>query len=169
MTDESIRIRPVSESDSMAELTALLHRAYAELGEKGFPYTAVDQSEKTTRARMLKGQGIVAELDGELVGTVTYYAPGKNPACEWYRLPRVAVFGQFGVDPDRRGMGIGSGLIEVVMRLARRDGAREIALDTAEDAKALVDMYDRMGFRVVGHDDWNITNYRSVIMSRPLS
>ncbi len=164
----TIQIRELSAVDSITELTALLHRAYAELGEQGLRFTAVDQSEEMTRKRIATGRCFVAELDGALVGTICYYAPKTHEHCDYYRRPGVAVFGQYGVDPEQRGKRIGSRLLEHVEAVARADGATELALDTAEEAKALVAMYEKMGFRAVGYDNWIVTNYRSVIMSKTL-
>lgn len=169
MTAQSdIMIRPLNVSDSIAELTALLHRAYAELGAQGLRFTAVDQTEDMTRKRVATGRCFVAVLDGAIVGTICYYAPKTHEHCDYYRRPGVAVFGQYGVDPAQRGKRIGTLLLEHVEMMARVDGATELALDTAEDAKALVAMYAKMGFRAVGYDNWIVTNYRSVIMSKAL-
>ena len=165
----SLRIRPLTESDSIAELTDLLHRAYAELGERGLRFTAVDQTETTTRARIERGRCFVAVLNGEIIGTITFYSPSPNAVSAWYRLPGVATFGQFGVDPAHRGKRIGMQLLAHVEALARAEGAVELALDTAENAIALVDMYASMGFRVVGHDDHIVPAYRSIVMSKTLS
>ncbi len=166
--NSSIFVRPLIDTDSIAELTELLHRAYAELGAQGLRFTAVDQSEEKTRARIATGRCFVAELDGVVVGTILYYPPNPNAPAEYYRRPGVACFGQFGVEPAHRGKRIGSTMLSYVESLARTDGATELALDTAEDAKHLVAMYTKMGFRIVSHDDWIVTNYRSVIMSKPL-
>lgn len=163
-----IQIRPFGRDDSVAALTALLHRAYAELGEQGLRFTAVDQPEAMTRKRIETGRCFVAELDGAIVGTICYYAPKTHEHCDYYRRPGVAVFGQYGVEPVQRGKRIGSRLLEYVEQVSRADGATELALDTAEDAKALVAMYTKMGFRIVGYDNWIVTNYRSVIMSKVL-
>lgn len=164
----NILIRPLDASDSIAAITELLHRAYAELGAQGLRFTAVDQPEEKTRARIATGRCFVAELDGVVVGTILYYPPNPKASAEYYRRPGVAVFGQYGVEPAHRGKRIGSAMLAQVETLARADGAAELALDTAEDAKALVAMYAKMGFRIVGYDNWIVTNYRSVIMSKAL-
>lgn len=164
----ALQIREFRAVDSISELTALLHRAYAELGAQGLRFTAIDQSEEMTRKRIATGRCFVAVLDGALVGTICYYAPKMHEHCDYYRRPGVAVFGQYGVEPAQRGKRIGSQLLEHVERIARADGATELALDTAEDANALVAMYEKMGFRAVGYDNWIVTNYRSVIMSKDL-
>lgn len=46
---DGIVIRPLDPADSIAELTALLHRAYAPLLAQGLRYVATHQDETTTR------------------------------------------------------------------------------------------------------------------------
>lgn len=113
-TQVGVHIRPFVETGSVDELTALLHRAYAELGAQGLRFTAVDQSEAKTHERIAKGRCFVAVMDSALVGTVTYYPPGANLDSAWYHQPGVAVFGQFGVDPAQRGKRIGTSLLNHV-------------------------------------------------------
>jgi GNAT superfamily N-acetyltransferase len=165
---KAIEIRGLASGDSIAELTALLHRAYAELGAQGLRFTAVDQPESKTRERIAKGRCFVATLDGAIVGTILYYPPNPIGISEWYRRPGVASFGQFGVEPAHRGKRIGSTMLAYVESIARAEGVAELALDTAEDATKLVEMYTKMGFRIVGYDDWIVTNYRSVVMSKKI-
>jgi len=47
-------------------------------------------------------------------------------------------------------------------------GASEIALDTAEPATHLQDWYISRGYRPIEFAQWAHTNYRSIIMSKPL-
>jgi GNAT superfamily N-acetyltransferase len=108
----------------------------------------------------------VALSGGRPAGTVTLYPPGREADCEYYRRPGVAVFGQFAVEPELQGRGIGRLLLERVERRAAEIGATEIALDTAEGAAHLIEMYRRHGYAVVGAADWEVTNYKSVIMAK---
>ena len=88
--------------------------------------------------------------------------------CEWYALPGVARFGQFGVLPECQGLGVGSRLLDRIESRALELGAVELACDTAEGATHLIEMYSRRAYRLVGHADWEETNYRSVILSKGL-
>jgi GNAT superfamily N-acetyltransferase len=163
-----IRIRTLQPSDDFEALTDLLHRAYAELAEMGFRYTATYQSVDVTRDRCMSGTGLVAQRGGRVVGTVTYYGPRRAGGAEWYDRPDVASFGQFAVEPDLRGLGIGSLLMDAVEAMAVKDRAAEIACDTAEGASHLIALYERRGYRLVGTVDWRDTNYLSVILSKSL-
>lgn len=168
MKKMEVKIRPLAESDSITELTQLLHRAYAQLAEMGLKFVATHQDDETTRHRLKDAECFVAELDGQMVGTILFRPPGTARGCDWYNRPDVAVFGQFGVEPTEQGHGIGGALLEHVELRARELNAAELALDTAESAQHLIDLYSKRGFRIVGNVKWEPVNYRSVIMSKAL-
>ena len=134
----------------------------------GLNYTAVDQPPETTLRRIARGTCLVADLDGRLVGTITWYRPQTLEHCAWYQRTDVAVLGQFGVLPSDQGRGVGTLLISEVEQRARDAGATELALDTAEPARHLIGYYSRRGFRQVEIAQWNDKTYRSVIMSKRL-
>ena len=159
-------IRELAPTDSIADLTTLLHAAYAGLGRMGFNYTAVDQTEDLTRQRIARGLCLVAVDGGALVGTMTFYRPGQSSGCPCYERPDVATIGQFGVLPGRQGTGTGTRLLREAEGLAIASGAAELALDTSEGASHLVDWYEREGFRVAEYAQWEGKTYRSVIMSK---
>lgn len=152
--------------DDVAQLTELLHRAYKELADMGLRYTATWQTPDITEDRIQGGRCTVAVLNDRFVGTVTFYQ--ESDGCEWYERPEVASFGQFGVDPDFRMLGIGRTLMDIVEGQAREAGVEELALDTAEGATHLISLYSKRGFRFVQHVQWHETNYRSVILSKRL-
>ena len=78
----------------------------------------------------------------------------------------MACFHQLGVDPDRRGEGIGGALVARAERRAREVGAEWIALDTADRAERLIGWYERLGYEIVDRHDWPMTNYESVILAK---
>lgn len=160
-------IRLLSACDSIVELTALLHAAYAQLAALGFNYTAVDQSEEVTRHRISNGECCVTVEDGRMVGTILFRRSSRG--CGWYQLPHVAAVHQFAVLPEKQRSGLGTKLMRHAERRALETGAREIALDTAEGATHLVDWYDRMGYRPVGIEQWEGKVYRSLILSKALA
>lgn len=166
-----VDIRPLASSDSFAEMTTLLHAAYAPLAAAGMRFWATHQDEATTRERALEGECWVAveTATGRLVGTITLRRPGASKGCEWFERADVAVCGQFGVAPELKGRGLGAALMRVVVDRARELGATELAGDTAETAHHLLAMYERWGFRRVGHVRWDGVNYRSVLLSKRLA
>lgn len=165
---DDFKIRKLTDTDSLAELTLFLNRAYASLAEAGLRYTATYQDEAITRKRIADGECYLAELDGALIGSISYYPPGVLTYQYYGAHPEIAAFGQLGVEPSFRKKGVGSGLVSYVEERARSDGAPAIALDTAIPATHLVRWYRKLGYRIVGEADWESTNYRSYIMRKLL-
>jgi GNAT superfamily N-acetyltransferase len=161
-------LRRLDPGDSMADLTALLHRAYHPLAAAGQRFLASHQDEDTTRRRCSEGECWVAVQGSAVVGTMTWRPGGKETRCPSYGRREVAIFGQFAVAPELQGRGIGSRLLDLAEQRAREQGFTEIACDTSEKADALLAYYGKRGYRVVDSVQWEETNYRSVVLSKPL-
>ncbi|KUM03197.1 hypothetical protein AWB61_08100 [Chromobacterium sp. F49] len=161
-------IRPLTETDSIDALTALLHRAYAQLGAMGLPYTAVSQSAEVTRRRIAGGHCLLAWHRDELIGTVTVHHPLPASSCPQFRQPDGAVLVQLAVAPDCQGLGLGERLIAAAEAWAQAQGYRAIRLDTAVEAHHLVSRYLRRGYRMEAPLQWPDKPYRSVVMEKRL-
>ncbi len=164
-----VKLRRLAATDSIEELTELLHRAYAPLAARGMRFVASWQDADETRRRCEDGEAWVAELNGRVVGTVTLYPPARTSGSPFLDRADVASFGQFAVEPALQGGGIGEAMRLLVERRAREEGAAHLALDTSEHARELIATYERWGFRFIEHVQWSSTNYRSVVMARALS
>lgn len=165
---ENILIRPYQSTDSIPEITALLHRAYAQMAGQGMRYLASHQDDRTTLERLTNGASFLALKEDAIVGTITAYGPYREAEVPLYRQEGVNHFGQFAVDPSLQGSGLGKRLYQTVEDHCRANSVKTLALDTAETAKHLIDIYQRWGFRVVDRVQWDCTNYQSVIMSKEL-
>ena len=163
-----ISIRPWQSTDSAAELTELLHRAYARLADMGLRFWATHQSAEVTEKRIAEGDCFVAVADGVICGTIVFRAAADTKGSPWYDRPDVASFAQFAVEPGLQSNGLGRRLIAHVEAHAAASGVRELALDTAEPALHLVEWYTRLGYRFIEHAQWQHTNYRSVVLSKTL-
>jgi predicted N-acetyltransferase YhbS len=164
------RIRSFDESTlaRVPEITALLHRAYRPLADAGMRFYASHQDDAATLGRLRKGEAFLALRDETIVGTITFYPPGTNKGAPWYERHDVCGFGQWAVEPDLQRHGIGGRLLAHVERLGAESGASEIACDTSERATQLLTYYERRGYRRVGTVQWEVTNYRSIILSKGL-
>lgn len=163
-----LQIRPFSSTDSIVEITFLLHRAYARLGDMGLNYTAVDQSTDVTAKRMSGGQCFIAEWSGALAGTIVAQPTYKTNECEYFTRPGVAAAHQFAVEPSLQGHGIGRALLTAAETWALEGGFHEIAMDTAEQATHLIELYEGLGYRRVSWVQWSGKVYRSVVLSKRL-
>jgi GNAT superfamily N-acetyltransferase len=161
-------IRPLVANDSLEEITAVLHRAYASLAASGLNYTAADQSVETTRKRFDGGQGFIAIDNEKIIGTIVVQPSKSASPCAYYRHAHIASIHQFGVEPTRQGEGIGRALIATCEQWAHENGFVELALDTAEQATHLIALYAKLGYEQCDFVQWDGKVYRSVVMSKPL-
>lgn len=153
--------------DSYAQLTAMLHRAFARLGMMGLNCTCVDQSIAVTQQRALDGDCFVAVCNGKIVGTMTLYARDAESPCELYQRDDVASVRQFGIDPMWQGRGIGKSMLTFAEHWAATRGFAELALDTPEPAAHLIAFYRAQGFRIVDTHRFDGKHYDSAILSKP--
>ena len=106
-----LQLRRFEESDSIDELTLLLHRAYASLGNMGLNYTAVDQTPEVTAKRIRGGNCFVVMAEAKLVGTIVAQPTYAQNDCEYFTRPGVAAAHQFAVHLEHQGLGIGRMLL----------------------------------------------------------
>ena len=109
---------------------------------------------------------IVAERDGELLGSVNYYAPGQADSVDDAWPNGWASIRLLGVSPLARGLGVGRALMDECLRRARAEGATTMGLHTTKLMDVARAMYLRLGFtRVPEHDfhptpDFTVEAYR---------
>jgi ribosomal protein S18 acetylase RimI-like enzyme len=92
-----------------------------------------------------RGELIVAEHDGTIVGAVAYIPPDAIKAA--YFDPGWPIIRMLVVDPDARGLGAGRALTDACIERARRDGSPVVALHTSPIMTVALPLYLRMGFR----------------------
>jgi ribosomal protein S18 acetylase RimI-like enzyme len=97
--------------------------------------------------RSQEGDLFVAELDGEIVGTVTFYQNANQEGMAVALPPGGAGFRAMAVHPVARGAGVGRRLVETCIERARQVGADSVVLHTAEFMVAAIGLYERHGFR----------------------
>jgi GNAT superfamily N-acetyltransferase len=167
-TDDVVLIRPLCESDSLDELTELLHRSYKVLADMGLEFLATWQDVETTRKRITNGTCFVAVKGDRIIGTITFKMPHGGHGVAWLDRPDVGHIGQMAVEPECQNRGIGARLMKHAEDYARSQGLAELALDTSEQADHLISWYRHLGYRCVDYVRWDVTNYRSVVMSKTL-
>jgi ribosomal protein S18 acetylase RimI-like enzyme len=86
------------------------------------------------------------------VGTVTFFPDASGEGLGW--PSGWAGLRALGVDPARRGLGIGRRLMDECFGRARALGAQVLCLHTAAFMTAAVTMYEAMGFERVPEYDF---------------
>lgn len=173
----NITTRRLAPSDSIPELTKLLHRAYSKQVAMGLQPLAGRQTAEVTEQRVFSGEcyvavdhaaGVQSRTGQKLVGTILFHEVEESQGPPWFGKSEVASFSQLAVDPDYQGCGIGRMLMDMVESRARQTGAKELALSMAEPDRELYDFYVRRGYRFIEHWKWPYTNYRSAILSKTI-
>ena len=130
-SDISVRSARVGESDS---LTALCVRSKAHWGYDEAFMRRSQASLTVSEAEIVEGRVLVAERQGLLFGVARVEPDGE--------------LGLLFVDPRTINRGVGRALFEAAVALARRLGARRMAILADPNAAPF---YERMGARFVSH------------------
>ena len=161
--------RILNEKDSLEELTSLIHRSYRQLADLGFRYWGTHQSVEDTKKRISNGECYIVINQEKIIGTILLTPPNKKTGTPWYDCNNVSTFHQFAIDPNYQRQGLGSKLLDAIETRAIELGATELACDTAEGATHLINMYLKRGYRQIGMADWDMTNYKSIILSKTIA
>jgi GNAT superfamily N-acetyltransferase len=147
MTASSLRIR-ASRPDDRPRIIALTRRAYGEYAGVMAPaaWRALHEAIDTSLTDDAGVTRLVAELDGEVVGSAALYEPevdayrGLASRAPWPEVRLVAV------DPAARGNGIARLLVLECARRAQESGASDLGLHTSRSMRIAKHLYERMGF-----------------------
>ena len=109
--------------------------------------------------RLAGGEVLVAEVDGRVVGTITFYTDANDEGMPSRFPGNTAGIRATAVDPSARGQGIGRALVEACIQRAAAAGLSGIALHTADFMVAAVAVYERAGFRRAPEYDFLAGDY----------
>lgn len=141
--DHGVRIRAMrpDEAERVGQLTLASYDAYGRI-EGPYRDHLADPRRRMGSCTAL----LVAELRGEVVGTVTFVLPGDG---EWEgrAVPEGdAAFRMLAVAPEAEGNGIGPALVQACIDRARAQGARRLVITTMAWMDRAQRMYARLGF-----------------------
>lgn len=146
MAGTHIRPATVADIEALRPMLARANEAFrGEVPETLFEsYLA---SAMDVEGRLRAAEVLVAELDGRVAGSITFYRDMNDEGMP-VRLPGgTAGVRATAVDPIARGQGIGQRLVEGCISRAESVGATSIALHTASFMVAAIALYVRNGFR----------------------
>ncbi|HEY0474069.1 MAG TPA: GNAT family N-acetyltransferase [Kribbella sp.] len=149
MVTTDIRLALPDEYDEVGELTA---DAYA---SDGFIPVGSDygQTLRAAADRAAKAELWVAANATELLGTVTFCAPGSV-----YReigLDGEGEFRMLGVSPKARGLGVGTTLSQLCIDRSRALGLSRVVLSSATYMTGAHRIYQGLGFTRLPERDWS--------------
>lgn len=107
--------------------------------------------------RLEEGELLAAELDDQVVGTITFYRDASDEGIPVRFPDGTAGIRATAVDPSARGRGIGRALVEACIARAAETGASAVGLHTAPFMTAAVSIYETCSFvRVSRYDfEWS--------------
>ena len=141
---DRVVIRPLRAGDQ-DRVGALTLAGYDRYGRIEGPYRAylADPGRRVDDCTAV----LVAELDGEVVGTVSFVLPG-DAGWEGRAEPEGdAGFRVLAVAPEAEGHGVGRQLVTACLDLARQHGRRRIVIVTMSWMDRAQRMYIQLGFR----------------------
>jgi GNAT superfamily N-acetyltransferase len=146
MTDHHMRDSRDADQAAIQQVTIAAYQEYGPI--MGDLWDLYRRSILATLADFRPAEQIVAEQDGELVGTVLLYPArvpltGPNGSAITLDWPEIRLLA---VAPAARGRGVGRALVDECLRRARQAGAAAITLHTTDMMAVAQSMYVRMGF-----------------------
>ena len=146
------RIRPAT-TDDLDTVRGVIERANEPFrGAAGVPdsfFAGYLASATDVQGRAGDGEVLVAELDGRIVGSITFYLDANDEGAPSTFPPGTAGIRATAVEPRAQGLGIGRALVDACVDRAADAGATSLALHTAEFMGAAIALYERAGFRRV--------------------
>jgi predicted N-acetyltransferase YhbS len=140
------RVRDVEQGDLAAvqDVLRAANAGFAGIVPPSF-YRAYLRNLLNLSNRMDGSQLLLAECEGRVVGTITFYPDasreGWNWPSAWTGLRACAVL------PALRGQGIGRGLTQACIDRSQVLGAPAICLHTGSFMHAAIALYERLGFK----------------------
>lgn len=145
-----VTIRTATPNDYSA-VRDLTYASYVAAGhvDTADPYVA-ELTDISSRAKQL----YVAEIDGQVAGSVTI-APPDSSLIE-VAEPGELEFRMLAVHPGFQGRGIGRALVQYVLDYARTNQLTSVAITTMASMTTAQAMYTAMGFQRAPHRDWTL-------------
>ena len=159
-TDTAVVIREAHPHD-FSEIAQVGRAAIEEFREAMGPrqFRAYQEYTSDVAKRAQGGQVIVAEMEGRIVGTITYCKAGYDELLHAPFPAGTAAIRSTAVLPAARGMGIGRRLVDECLQRAKRDEVPAVALHTGWFMIDAMGLYERFGFRRSPEHDVVMSDY----------
>lgn len=152
----SIVVRSAGVADA-ALVADLIHRSFATRPVLDPPATAMSETEESVAAALAASGGLIAEQDGEPVGSLLFAPEGSRL---WLR--------RVGVLAEVRHHGIAHLLTAAAARHAAREGYDRLVLEARAELPATVHFWTGQGYVEVDHDGPRLRMVRALPVSGTL-
>jgi len=150
----TLRVRPMAATDDPVRLGEIVRHAYLNIPDYP-PDPEYDEMLDRVADRLDSGVIVVAELDGVLVGCLTFVIDPSSDLFEWHD-PAFTCIRMFGVDRSAQGSGVGSAMLHWCIDETRRLGRAGVGLHTITEMVTAQRMYERFGFVRRPEFDFNV-------------
>jgi GNAT superfamily N-acetyltransferase len=162
----SIEVRPATQDD-FAAVGRISVEAYDAAGQLE-PRSLYREVLADAETRFHRGLLLVAERDGEVVGTITI-CPHDSFLAEICRQDELE-FRFLAVDPSAWQSGVANALIQACEEQARRSGAAQLAICVQDTNTGAAAMYAKCGFMRDPGRDWSpLQGINLLALTRPVA
>jgi GNAT superfamily N-acetyltransferase len=150
-----LRVRLLHDGDDAVVAGAVVQSTYLQL--PGYPRDdEYDAALAAVPERARDAEIVVATIDEQIVGCLTYVADYTNPHAE-FADTEAASFRYFAVLASVQRSGVGKAMVDWCIARARRDGKRRLRIHTLESMPAAQRLYEGIGFRrdPDNDEDWD--------------
>ncbi|HUP58479.1 MAG TPA: GNAT family N-acetyltransferase [Bdellovibrionota bacterium] len=142
-----VLVRPARAEDDV-RIGELLVEAFVETYSRKMPEVRVTEERKAELRAVAEKRKIasvfVAEVDGEVIGTIAIYPPGSHRSEAW--KPGSADLRHLAVDPRFQGRGVSGQLIEAAEAQAGEWGSQGICLHVRRGVHGVARIYQARGY-----------------------
>jgi ribosomal protein S18 acetylase RimI-like enzyme len=145
-----LRRATAADHEAIGAVTVAAYEEFTKAAEVGYVEHLRDSASRDREAELW----VATEDDNDdVLGSVTVCPVGSR----WREIGAddEAEFRMLAVDPRAQGRGVGSALMDLVVRRAHEDGANAIVLSSLAEMTAAHRIYRRQGFERVPERDWS--------------
>jgi GNAT superfamily N-acetyltransferase len=157
-----------NEKEMIREQRVKAYEEHAQIIPEGH-WNALKQAISSDSVEQIHVEHLVAELDGEIVGSVALF-PAKTDAYEglvdMLDYPEIRMLA---VTPHARGKGVAELLIKECILRAKVSGSRYIGLHTGDFMKTAMRLYERMNFIRIPQFDFQPADDEIIVKAYRLS
>jgi ribosomal protein S18 acetylase RimI-like enzyme len=154
-TEKPFHIRNASadELDAIGKLTLAVYEQYAAIMTPS-AWEGLRGSVMNGLATTASVERIVAEQNGELVGSVMLFPAAINAYGNLTGQAAIPELRLLAVTPAARGQGIGRALVEECIERTHKAGEKEVGVHSSISMQAAIHLYESMGFTRFPTDDF---------------